>query len=134
MATDPAVRQLYPLSTADAESIPLDVAAPLSLYSRTIAAEVATQIDIPDDMSLVMIHATVAVVIDFNNAAAYPLAAEDTKLAALYVPADTIMTIWLPTTGPAKVVPVFPEFPGALFIQGIQKWAALGLKRQLGIR
>lgn len=134
MATSPDVRQLYPLSTRDADSIPLDVASPLNLYKRAIAQNDATQIDIPVDMTLVMIHSTIAVVIDFLDAGDYPLPAEDLKANALYVPADTIMTIWLTETGPAKVIPVFGDQVGVLLIQGIQKWAALGLRQQVNVR
>ena len=134
MATDPAVRQLYPLSTRDSVAIPLDAMSPLNLYKRTLVANDATQIDIPVDMSLVMIHSSIAVVIDFLDAGDYPLASEDLKANALYVPADTIMTIWLQETGPAKVIPVLPDTSGFLVIQGIQKWAALGLKQQANVR
>lgn len=134
MATDPATRQLYPLSTSDAASIPLDVASPLGLLHFAAAANSATQIVIPEEYSLVMIHATIAVVLDFTDIETYPISGAKIFGSALYVPEDTIMTMWLPSTGLAKIIPVVADTAGSVFIQGIQKWAALGLKRQLGVR
>ena len=134
MATSPAFKQLYPLSTRDGNAIPLDAASPLNLYKKTIAANIATQVNIPVDMKLVSIHATIAMVLDFLDTATYPLADEDLKAEALYLPADTILTIWLQAVGPVKAVPVNADEAGLLFIQGIQKWAAIGLEQNTVVR
>lgn len=125
-----AERELYPFSTSDAKSVPVDIIWPLKFIKKAFAMNAATALTIPAGFDIVSIKATADVLVDFANAATYPVA--ETEYAnALFVPAETIMTVRLPSTGAVKLVPATAGQAGSLYIQSVQKWAALGLQRQL---
>lgn len=125
-----AERELYPFSTSDAKSVPVDIIWPLKFIKKAFIADDETSMSIPADFDIVSIKATADVLIDFGNAATYPIA-ETAYSSALFVPAETIMTVRLPSTGAVKLVPATAGQAGSLYIQSVQKWAALGLQRQL---
>lgn len=126
-----AERELYPLSTSDSKSIPLEAVWPLRAIQKSVAANAVSNLTLPADLQLVSIRSTVDCLIDFANAATFPAADATVYPNALYVAAETIYTIRLPNGGPVKIVPTAAGLSGTLYIQEIQKWAALGLKRQL---
>lgn len=126
-----AERELYVLSTSDGKSIPLDAVWPLRAIRKSFASNIHTALTIPADMELVSIRATADILVDFDNAATYPVADGSAYANALFVAAETIYTVRLPNTGAVRIVPAVAGLAGTLYIQEIQKWAALGLKRQL---
>lgn len=130
MATT-AERELYPLSTSDSKSIPLEAVWPLRAIRKAVAANVASSLTLPTDLQLVSIRSTVDCLIDFANAAAYPVVDATLYPNAMFLAAETIYTVRVPNGGPIKIVPTTAGLSGTLFVQEIQKWAALGLKRQL---
>lgn len=126
-----AERELYPLSTSDSKSIPLETIWPLRALRKSVAPDATTDLTIPAGMDLVSIRSTVDLLIDFANAATYPISDATVYPNALFVAAETIYTVRLPNTGAVNIVPLLPGVSGTLYIQEIQKWAALGLQRQL---
>lgn len=133
MATSVA-QELYPFSTSDNKAIPLDVILPRECTIKAIAANTAASFTIPAGYDLVFIYTSVAVLIDFGNAASYPLADATEYASAIFLPAEGTMTVRLPSTGAVKIVPLIADEAGTVVIQNIQKWAALGLQRQLTTR
>lgn len=134
MATTTAERELYPLSTTDSKAIPFDVVYPLSCVKWEFAVDAATPIVIPASMDIVYVFSSADVLIDYGNTLTYP-AANDTEFTqGFIIPSDTLMSIRLPDTGNARIIPLRPNQPGIVYMQAVQKWAALGLKRQLGTR
>lgn len=127
-------QELYPFSTSDSKAIPLDVIMPNSCLMQAVAQNAATAIDLSGVDELVFIYASTAVLIDFGNAATYPLTSGVEYASALFIPAEGTMTIRLPSLTAAKVVPLLANTSGTLVIQSIQKWAAIGLQRQLSTR
>jgi len=131
MATS-AELQLYPLSTEDAQSIPLDIVRPKGLLYIPVAHSSSVAIDIPDEYDLVSIFATTALIIDFASAITHPVAGGSIA-SGIIVPEGVILTMKLPAVGNARIVTLSAK-SGWCTIQNIQKWAGLGLRRQLGSR
>lgn len=127
-------QELYPFSTSDSKAIPLDVILPKGCILKAIAANAAASLTIPTDYDLVFIYTSVAVLIDFENTASYPLADATEYASAIFLPEEGTMTLRLPSTGAVKIVPLLADEAGTVVIQNIQKWAALGLQRQLTTR
>lgn len=133
MATD-AELSLYPSSTDDGKAIPLDVIMPKELLFSTVPAGADIGIVIPADFFLVSIMSSVDVMIDLSNEDAYPLAS-GVYPEGIFIAAGITYTMRLPSTGAAKVIPVVTgNEAGWISIQNFQKWAGLGLRRQLNIR
>lgn len=128
-----ASQELYPLSTNDAKSIPLDIIRPKSLMHILVAEEAETAVVIPADFDTVVMYATVDMVLDFDDLATYPLGSS-TLASAVFLPAQTMMTVSCPSTGDARLIPVRAAESGFCIIQSVQKWAGLGLQRQLANR
>ena len=128
MATE-ASTQLYPFSTEKGEAIPLDVVRPLGVLVAALTANTAATVNIPATFSVVSIRSTIDAMVDFDNAAGYPLTGPYTS--ALILHKDVIQTIQLPDTGNVKIVPINAGEAGKVLINGIQKWAGIGLNRQL---
>lgn len=128
-----ASQSLYPSSTDDGKAIPLDVMSPRELLFVPLVANDESLVTIPANYNVVSIYSTIDAIIDFDNGLAYPPVAGELD-NALFLPAGTIMTVQLPNQGAVRVVPVVADEVGYCTIQHIQKWAALGLQRQLGVR
>lgn len=120
--------QLYPLSTEKGESIPLDIVAPLAGKVLTLPANSHTALTVPASCKYASISATIDCVIDFVGTATYPFT-ESTS--ALIIHANGVHTAVLPTIAGLRVIPLIAGESGILKINGIQKWAGLGLNRQL---
>lgn len=128
-----ASKSLYPSSTDDGKPIPLDVMSPRELLFVPLAADTESVVAIPGTYNVVSIYSTIDSIIDFDNGMAFPPVAGELD-NALFLPAGTIMTVQIPNTGEVRVVPVIAGETGFCTIQNIQKWAALGLQRQLSVR
>lgn len=126
--------ELYPSSTDDGKAIPLDVILPKELLFAAIPAAADIGIVIPSNFLLVSIMSSVDVMIDLSNEDAYPLA-PGVYPDGIFIAAGITYTMRLPSTGPAEVIPVATgSEAGWISIQNFQKWAGLGLRRQLNIR
>ena len=118
--------ELYPLSTQDAKSIPLEIVAPNGMIYQAMATSWST-IVLTDLYNLAVIFSSVALFLDITNTAAGSPTSGTSYSGWIYIPADTAVTVALPT-GSIKVRAVAGS--GDAYINGIQKWAALGLPRQ----
>lgn len=124
--------QMYPFSTEKGDSIPLDIILPLGALVATVVSNTTLPIVIPADYKLVSVYSEVPVAIDFSSTLGYPV----TGLldSALLVPAKHVVTAQIPSVGNARVIPLVAGSGGLFFMQNIQKWAGLGLNRQLNTR
>ena len=123
-----ATSQLYPFSTEDGKSIPLEVIRPLGAFVLSVTDE-ATFTTGPYE--LVSIRCSKDAVLVFNSATSI---AEGVDLEnALVLPAETIVTAVIPVNTSSKIK-IMEEGSAKLYIQHIQKWAGLGLNRQMNRR
>lgn len=129
MATE-VQKQLYPFSTDQGSHIPADIVMPLGLKVIEVTADAAQAIVIPVSYSIVSIWCTIDALLDFSNTAVFPVVAGEFT-SSVVLQADTIYTMALPSQGDARVVPLYSAESGWLYLQNVQKWAALGLRRQL---
>lgn len=129
-----ASQQLYPLSDESGKAIPLDIIRPLGSIKWALAINTALGITIPADFSIVSMFSTVDCVLDFTGLLTYPVANGVAMASAIVIPKDTIVTLILPSVGAATLISLDPNLPGIIAMNCIQKWAGLGLQRQLGNR
>lgn len=128
MATT-AGKQLYPLSSEDGKAIPLDIILPLGALLSVVGANDETLVVIPPEYQTVSIWCDIDILLDFTNTETYPiLGAMDN---ALFVHKDTVISALLPNAGNVRAIPLVADEAGTLRIQQVQKWAGLGLARQL---
>lgn len=123
--------QLYPMSTEKGEPIPLDIVAPLAARVVAIAAGAHTAFTLTAGYRYASISATVDCVIDFTGTLTYPFA---DGTSALIVHAGGVHTVALPSLAALRVIPLIAAEAGILKINAIQKWAGIGLNRQLSRR
>lgn len=127
MATK-ASDQLYPFSTQNGEFIPLEIIRPTGIISKSFTISGVSTIAFPATMQLAGFYSEEGCIIDFSNTLSAPLADGTLYSNALIVPPQMLVSsvILSPT---AKVIGL--KIPGVLLVQGIYKWAALALSRQL---
>jgi hypothetical protein len=124
-----ASTQLYPFSTEKGEAIPLDVVRPLGVVVASLSANAAATLNIPSSYAEVSIRSTIDAMVDFTGTATYPLVGPYSS--ALLLHKDVVHTVQLPSTGNVRIVPVNAGEAGKVLINSIQKWAGIGLNRQL---
>ena len=124
-----ANNQLYPFSDADGKAIPLDIVLPLGALLVPVAMDAMTLVTIPAGYVTVSIFCDIDILLDFTATKVYPVAGDVTS--GLIVHKDTVISALLPTTGVVRAVPLVAAQAGLLRIQQVQKWAGLGLARQL---
>lgn len=123
--------QLYPMSTEKGDAIPLDIVRPLGAKVAAIAANAHTVVAFPPH-EYVSLRASIDCAVDFTATATYPFT-ESTSAVILH--ADGVHTIQIPAPiGSFRVIPLRAGEDGFITINGIQKWAGLGLNRQLNRR
>ncbi|MGE4259156.1 MAG: hypothetical protein AB7F19_07430 [Candidatus Babeliales bacterium] len=136
MATS-AQEQLYPSATEDAKSIPMEIMKPTGFYLVSAAEGAQTAFAIPTAFEVCSIYSTEDAFMAFDSEPgelSFPVP-DGIYPNILFLPARTMMTVQLPTvlrTG--TIIPVFADLPIKVFVQSIQKWAGLGLRRQLASR
>lgn len=128
-----ASQQLYPLSDESGKAIPLDIIRPLGSIKWALPFDAALPITIPAEFALVSMFSNVDCVLDFTGDLVYPAANATLYASALIIPADTILTVAIPSNGAARLIPLGAK-AGTVVMNCIQKWAGLGLQRQLGNR
>lgn len=127
-----AADQLYPMSTEDGKHIPLDIIRPLDIQVVAIAAEVHAAVVFTAGQKYCSITADVDCVVDLTNSQTYPFVS---STSGFVVCAGGIFTVQLPEAPVnARVIPLNAGESGQLRITGLQKWAGLGLARQLNQR
>lgn len=138
MATTAAERTLYPLSTRDADSIPLDVIDANGLMLVQMISGAASDIIIPDTYLIGFIWSEIGCFIQqlavpsggvftvANPATGFSSASKDDTL---FVPAQTLITVkWRP--GQARIVSLAVGAQKVI-LQNTVKWNTLALSQQV---
>lgn len=129
-----ASNQLYPLSSESGQAIPLDIIRPLGSIKWVLPFADDLAITIPASFALVSLFSNVDCILDFTGLLTYPAANATEFDSAFIISKDTILTLALPSTGAAKLIALDTGVNGLICMNCIQKWAGLGLQRQLGTR
>lgn len=129
MATNPATAQLYPLSTRDGESIPLEVMGPAGLIVRSITLSGVVDFTLPASFVIGSLYSEVGCILQFAQTIPNPPVNGTEYSDAVFVPPQTLITSTL-TPGPCRLISLGVS-AGTLYIQNVQKWAALALSQQL---
>ena len=117
----------YPLTTQDGTAIPLDIIRPLGLIYQTVSSSGWTTMTIPAGMELAMFKASEDCYVDLTGTVAVAPVAGTHYPSMLFVPRGFIVSS---TVAPGTIKVRSVSVAGQIFIQGIQKWAALSLPRQ----
>lgn len=137
MATS-AERTVYPLSTRDADSIPLEVIDPNGLMYIQMLIGANSDIVIPDDYFIGFIWSELGCIIQqlgvpsgaFDITQPHTGITPSSKANTLFVPAQTILTIkWTP--GAARIVSLSTTEAQKVVIQNTVKWNTLALNQQI---
>lgn len=123
MATAP---ELYPFSTQDGKSIPLEIVSPNGMIVQALTTSWSTVV-LTELYNLSVIFSSVDLFLDETNTASGTPTSGTSYAGWIFIPANTAVTLTLPTAS-IKVRAVAGS--GNLYINGIQKWAALALPRQ----
>ena len=118
-------RELYPFATQDGKAVPLEIIQPTAMVMLDITTSYST-LALPDSLNLAAIFASCDCVIDLTGAAT-TLTSGTLYNSMLFVPASTVVMAKLETVT-AKIRAVSDS--GVIFIQGVERWAALNLARQ----
>ena len=129
-----AESQLYPLSTDKGTTIPLDIIRPAGAIKWVVSPNTNVAITIPASYGLVSLMSTVDVVLDFSATLTYPILDGSNMPESIIILANMVMTLALPSTGPARLIPCNTAESGILYMNNFQKWAGVGLSRQLNTR
>lgn len=130
MATADIRDQLYPFSTEDNKSIPLDIIRPLSLMKVSLASAVLASLTIPATWKLASFYCPAGCYIQFLNETLPTPLVDDTEYGdTLFVPPSCIVTSTV-IAGNAKIL-MLGTGTSYLIAQNIQKWAGLSLSRKL---
>jgi hypothetical protein len=118
-----AVDTIYPLSTADGKEIPLEVATPLFMFRMEITATQHAAVDLPNLECILCVSSNVDCIVSFGVDAVLPA---DGVIAQslMYIPAGVIITL-NPVDISMSVIGTSSN-AGTLWVNGIQKWQALG--------
>ena len=121
-----SLAQLYPFSTQDGKTVPLDIIKPAGLLVQSTALEVASFL-MPSYSQVSVIFSSTACLLR-SEVTIPEIVSGESYPDLLFIPADIAMTVALlpDTTYYVKAI----ETPGVLYIQGIERWAGLGLDRQ----
>ena len=117
--------ELYPFSTQDGQPIPLEIINPLAsvYFAHTTTA---ASLVLSAKFNLSAIFSTEHCIIDLSNTLSSWVSGT-TYNDTLFIPKETIVLAVLPT---ATIKVRSFDTSGNLFIQGVQKWAAMNLPRQ----
>lgn len=129
--TNPVNNQLYPFSTEDGKTIPLDIIRPVGLMQVNVpVAGFAASAIIPADWALASFYSKEGCIVQLGTATlngaltpgmVYP--------DALVVPPRCLVVSTL-LPGECRIISLEGD-TGTVFIQRIQKWAGIALRRQV---
>jgi len=122
--------QLYPFSTEDNKTIPLDVIRPVALFKLDISASGISSITIPSGWKVASFYSPGGCFVQFVAATlTNPLVSNIAHATTLFIPPGCIVTSTV-LEGAGKVIPLSGSST-YLVAQQIQKWAGVALQRQL---
>lgn len=128
MATNPAVKELYPLSTLKGDSIPLEVAGAEFLIKKALTAGIPASITLPASCKICSFYAPNGCYIDFSNTISAPLVDGTLYNNLAFILPDSVVIL---ATDSVTAIKALSEANTTLIIQGIRKWAGIGLESQL---
>lgn len=132
MATsNPVNDQLYPFSTEDGKTIPLDIIRPVGLLACSFAGSgAASVVIIPAAWSMASFYSKGGCIIQFGATTLPSGLSNNTEyLNTLLVPPGCLVVSTL-LPGEGRVFSL-DGTAGQVFIQRIQKWAGIALRRQV---
>src|SRR4051812_4197416 len=120
MATsNPSADQLYPLSTRDGESIPLEVMGPQGLLVKSFTALGTTGLVIPTSFVIGSLYSSAGCILQMGAATIPNPLLDNTEYPnTVFVPPETLITVAL-IAGAARVIPLVNA--GSLYIQNVRK-------------
>lgn len=121
--------ELYPFSTQNGDSIPLDIIKPRALQYFTFTTTFATVV-LSNKLNLAMVWASEDCILDLVNSA-NALTSGTERDNWLFIPKAAVVACVLPT---ATVRVRGLSASGSLMVQGIHKWSILALPRQIGVK
>lgn len=121
------INEQYPLTTQDGKAIPLDIIKPSGLIFQDVTALAWSSLTIPSGMDLAMFRATEDIFVDLNGVQTIPLPVATFHNSVLLVPKGFVVASTI-NAGTLRAIGVSKA--GRIYIQGIQKWAALSFPRQ----
>lgn len=125
------VSGVYPFSTQDGKSIPVDITAPVALTTSNFLAGTSEALTIPAGYEVAWLYATQDCVLKIGGAAIPGTLVEGVSYEkAMFIPSFTILTALL-APGSASITGVGGA--GTLYINAMEQWAALAHQRQLAI-
>ena len=124
-------RQVYPLATEDKQAIPLEVIRPSGVMFVQVASSGVTDITIPAGWELAYIHSTASVYLEVGAVTLPAEPVSGTVYAnAVFIPGNALVSVAL-ESGVARFIPGDDGISAKVRISCIQKWANIGLRRQL---
>ena len=125
----PVIDEIYPLSTQNAGWIPLDVIKPLAITYLVFGTGFSDLV-LSANTNLAAIWASEHCLLDLSNTAT-TIVSGTTYNNWLFIPKDSVVMVTLPT---ATIKVRGLTASGRLVIQGIQRWSALALPRQINTK
>jgi hypothetical protein len=125
--------KIYPLSTSDGQSIPLDVIRGKSCVSKTfLSSASSTAITVPSTAKILEIYADQDVLIQFAASAAVAAALVDGTIVtdAIFVPANSISFI-SPPVDKLSLAMRGVTAGGTALINFLENWSGLSLQSQV---
>jgi len=131
MATNPAVQELYPFSTSDGQSIPLDVISPIGLIKKNFTGVGVSTLVVADSFKIASFYSFEGCILQMagSSLANPPVDGSDNADTLLILPDTTVVSAIV--AGTWNIVPYVSGVAGVLWVQKIRKWAGLALERQL---
>lgn len=131
MATGSAGNEVYPFSTEDNKSIPLEVIRPISLIRQSVLSAGPSVLTIPVGWKVASFYCSVSCYIEFGAASMPNVLLNNTPYAnTLWIPSETIVVATV-LEGTARIVNAGTAGVGYLIAQQIQKWGGLAPRRQV---
>lgn len=128
MATQSADHpQLYPFSTADSESIPLEIIRPTGVITVKFTSGGEVPISFGDTMQLAAFYSPEGCFLQFGDTLIAPVLSGAHYEDTLFVPPGVIITSVIVKKS-ARAISYIGG--GSLIVQGIYKWASLALPIQ----
>lgn len=121
--------EIYPYSTQNGIPIPLEIIKPLGVVTGAFTSGFSA-LTLPASCALCSILASEDMIIDFTNSMT-TVVAGTFYTNVLYAPKGIIVIASIPT-GTVKIKGL--TLGGSFVIQALQKWSALSLPRQLGVK
>lgn len=121
---------IYPFSTQDGKTIPLDIIKVRSIIVQPFVKTGMMALVIPADAVVAVLYSKAGCVLRFGDTVVPSVFPEGEEVSnCILIPEGGIITTVL-TPGTASVIGL--DGPGTLYIQLIEQWAAIGLPTQYG--